>query len=122
MNPSNHPTLPTPLRILVVALLLTIIGSACNEVPDTYVHVFNASSNVIDIVDSADDSVRATLSSRETYGLDDQCDSYVDDLVFEARLSDGTWVATAPDEFCSENPRWEITQEQVDTAIARSGD
>ena len=105
--------------MLVVVFGLGSTASSCLE--DTFgdttgeeAIVFNATDETITIVDVSDGTIRSTLSPRETGELGSRCEDYIDAIVLEARLDDGTVVSTVPDTFCSVDPRWEITQAEVD--------
>lgn len=109
-----------PVVLVVVALVgLASVASSCIE--DTFgestgeeVVVFNATDETITIVDVGDGTIRSTLSPLESDEFGSQCGEYIDASVLEARLDDETVVSSVPDEFCSVDPRWEITQAEVD--------
>ena len=104
---------------LVVVLVfgstaLSWLEDMFGDIPEGAVTIFNATDETITIVNMEDGSVWATLRPRETGPGMDPCNEISDSWVFEARLEDGTVVSTVPDEFCSVDPRWEITQAEVD--------
>ena len=105
--------------VLVVVFGLASLASSCLEdtfgdIPEGAVTVFNASDETIVIVDVEDGSVWATLRPQEDGPGMDPCNEISDSWVLEARLDDGTVVSETPDEFCMVDPRWEITQGEVD--------
>lgn len=95
-----------------VLLALLVVASACNELPAEPITFENQSDQTITIMVIAgiSESRWGDVGPRSTTGDRSVCV----DPDLEARLDDGTAVASRPGPFCQGDPVWVITQAQID--------
>jgi len=97
--------------VVSVLLLLTIVASACNEIPAEPITFDNQSDQSIVIVRTATESVYTEILPGRTV-----TDSGCVDPDLEARLESGALVAFRAGPFCQGDTVWVITQAEVDSA------
>jgi len=98
--------------IIGVLLLLTLVASACNEIPAEPITFDNESDQTIIIVRSFSESVYKEITRGSTVTDGSLCV----DPDLEARLENGAVVASRLGPFCQGDPVWVITQTEVDAA------
>lgn len=100
------------LLIGLVVVLLTIVASACNEIPAEPITFENQSDQTIVIVRSASESVYTEILPGAAVTDPSPCV----DPDLEARLESSAVVAFRAGPFCQGDPTWVITQARVDAA------
>ncbi len=99
--------------LLILVLLLTIIAAACIETPAKAITYENESDQTILIIgiEATGEVVHGEMGP---YGGHSLLGSPCIDPDLEARLVDGSVVASRAGPFCSGDPVWVITQAEVD--------
>jgi len=103
----------TPSKIIGLVLLLTIVASACNEIPAEPITFDNQSDQTILIVRSVSESVHSEILPGSKVTDPSACV----DPDLEARLDIDVAVASRAGPFCQGDPIWVITQAQINAVF-----
>lgn len=110
-----HTTRKTLAATLII--LTAVLVGACEGFPDDppQIGFVNESDTRVKIVAAGSAIGPGSASTLEPMSAVSRRDACIE-VALEARLEDGTTVATHPANFCQGDPDWIITQAEVDAA------